>query len=240
MQQPSAGVTSSVANAWPDVHPDDLRLATALCREALMPLVDADWERPANGLEWTCRRTLQHIANALDWYGLLLIAPSSERLPSLGLRYVNQSIAEILEIVQRRAAVLRLLTVSADPSARGYHSWGRPDRSGYVAMGCAEILLHTDDIAQGLGQVYRPPDDALCTRVVRRLFPWAPAGMEGWTALQWALGRLAVPEHGRVPSDWVWHASPVAAWDGEVKTRESYHVAAVAPPLPRAGKGAGG
>ena len=221
MQQPTAGVTPSVANPWPDVHPDDLRLSAALCYEALAPLTGADWERPANGLEWTCRRTLQHVANALDWYGLLQVTPSSVRLPSLGLRYVSPSIPEILEIVQRRAAVLSVLTASADPDARGYHSWGLPDRSGYVAMGCAEIVLHTDDIVQGFGREYRPPDDALCARVVRRLFPWAPDSLAGWTALQWVTGRLTVPEYGRVPANWIWHCSPSSEWDGEIKTRES-------------------
>ena len=64
MQQSSADPTWSVADGWSDLHPDDVRLAAALCHEALAPLTDADWERPATGLEWTCRRTLQHTSKS--------------------------------------------------------------------------------------------------------------------------------------------------------------------------------
>jgi hypothetical protein len=202
---------------------DDLRLAAMLCREAITPLADADWDRPANGLEWPCRRTLQHIANALDWYGLLLAEPVPEQFKSLGLRYVEQAIDDLLSIIERRAMVLSLLVDSAEPTARGYHPWGRPDPVGYLAMGCGEVLLHTDDIAQSLGHTFQAPD-ALCQRVVARLFPWAPkdAAIDGWSLLCWATGRLTLPDYGRVAPDWTWHASPLVEWDGEVKTRASY------------------
>ena len=50
---------------------------------------------------------------------------------------------------------------------------GQPDRAGYLAMGCAEILLHTDDITpEPRAGIFGP--DALCRHLVRRLFPWAP------------------------------------------------------------------
>jgi hypothetical protein len=202
---------------------DDLPLAAALCRDALAPLLDADWDRPANGLEWPCRRTVQHVANALDWYALLLADPTPEQFLSLGLRYVEQSVEEILAIIERRALILARLVASSEPSVRGYHFWGRPDPSGYLAMGCAEILLHTDDIARGFGRDFDGPD-ALSRRIVERLFPWAPPAPEtdGWTLLRWATGRIGLPEHGQVAPDWTWHAPPLAEWDGEVKTRASW------------------
>jgi hypothetical protein len=201
----------------------DARLAAAICHEALAPRIKADWDQPAHGLEWSCRRTLQHVANALDWYSLLLTDPTPERFNSLGLRYANQSIPEILAIIQRRADLLVLVVTSASPGARGYHLWGRPDRAGYLAMGCAEMLLHTDDILRGFGQSFYGPD-ALSRRLVARLFPWAPSTHEidGWSLLRWATGRLDLPAHGRVAPDWTWHASPVDEWDGQIKTRASY------------------
>jgi hypothetical protein len=220
MQERSAG-TPPTGDATVEFVPADLELAATLCYEALAPLADADWECLANGLEWTCRRTLQHISNALDWYTLLLVDPTPERLRSFGLRYVEQSIQEMLAIVQRRAKLLALLAAGSEPTARGFHSWGYPDPSGYVAMGCAEILLHTDDIAQAFGETFQAPGD-ISWRVVRRLFPWAPLEGDGWQVLNWAAGRLSLPERGRVPANWVWHASPVPEWDGEIKTRESY------------------
>lgn len=205
------------------LSPDDIRLAAAICHEALAPLADANWDHAAHELEWSCRRTIYHVANALDWYGLLLTKLTPERLDPLGLRYDQQSIAEILAIIRRRADLLALLVASASPSAQGYHMWGRPDRGGYLAMGCAEILLHTDDILQSFGRSFLAPN-ALCRRLVGRLAPWASAGAEvdGWSLLRWTTGRLVLPEQGRVAPDWAWHASPIEEWDGQVKTRASY------------------
>jgi hypothetical protein len=213
-----------------ELVPDDILKAAALSQAALAPLLDADWEQPIDGLTWSRRRTLQHIANALDWYTLLLADPSSDQFLSLGLRYVEQSIAEILAVVQRRALVFGAIAAVAAPGARGYHYWGRPDSSGYLAMGCAEILLHTEDIVQSFDQGFSGPDD-LSRRIVARLFPWTPAApaVDGWSLLRWATGRLELPAHGRVAPDWTWHAPPLAEWDGEIKTRASWTVPARPP-----------
>ena len=123
--------------------------------------------------------------------------------------------------MQRRAGVLAVVATASAPTVRGFHTMGRPDPSGYIAMGCVEIVVHTDDISRGLGATYRPPA-ALCQRVVARLFPWAPTDIDSWTALQWATGRLELPGYGHTPANWAWHASPLAEWDGSIKTRDSY------------------
>jgi hypothetical protein len=88
-------------------------------------------------------------------------------------------------------------------------------------MGCAEILLHTDDIVRGIGDPFQAPE-ALCRRVVARLFPWAPTDVDGWSALKWASGRLTLSGRDPAPTDWAWHASPVSEWDGTIKTHGSY------------------
>ena len=88
-------------------------------------------------------------------------------------------------------------------------------------MGCAEILVHTQDISQGLDRAYRPPD-ALCQRVVARLFPWAPVDVDAWSALRWATGRVALSGHGHLAANWAWHASPIVEWDGKIKTQDAY------------------
>lgn len=103
-------------------------------------------------------------------------------------------------------------------------------------MGCAEILLHADDVARSLGRGFSGPD-ALSRRIVERHFPWAPPAPEidGWTLLRWATGRVSLPEHGQVAPDWTWHAAPVAEWDGEIKTRASWAVPARPPSQPTPG-----
>lgn len=203
------------------VTPADVRLAMAHCVTTLGPHADDDWSVPAGTLEWDCRTTLTHIAHAVDRYGLYLAGQWQERLPFQLAQYPECSVAQLLRIAELRAAALSQIAASAAPDTRAYHAWGRPDWSGYVAMGVVEILLHTDDIAVGLAAASNPPAD-LCARTLARLFPWAPDDVDPWRGLQWATGRAELAGYGRTPPDWAWHASPVSEWDGTIKTHASY------------------
>jgi hypothetical protein len=212
------GVTPNYGSG---MQPGDVRLAASSSRETLDPLAEADWGASASGLEWDCRTTLEHSIHALDRYSLYLASLSPRRLPFGLVHYPDCSNRTLLLILGARAAVLAEVVAAASPASRGYHAWGRPDPPGYLAMGCAEILVHTGDIAGGLGSSYRPAHD-LCRRVLARLFPWAPKEVDPWDALRWATGRMTLPGYGSVGPNWAWHASPVAEWDGTVKTQESY------------------
>jgi hypothetical protein len=92
------------------------------------------------------------------------------------------------------------------------HEWGLADPSGFAAMGCAELLLHTGDVAAAGGLSWTPPG-TLADAVLARLFPWAPTDAEPWAALLWATGRGPLP--GREPvTSWRWHCAPLEEWDG--------------------------
>ncbi len=70
-------------------------------------------------------------------------------------------------------------------------------------MGTAEVLLHTHDIAEGLGLTYQP-DPELAEFVLTRIFPHVRPGASPWLTLLWATGRGDLP--GRDPvTDWRWH-----------------------------------
>lgn len=202
------------------LQPDDVRVAARLSFETLQPVRDDDWTRPAGDLEWDCRRTLEHLVEAHDVYSLNLATPSGERIPSTSNRYPSLSNGELLTIMRRRAGIMAAVASAAAPTDRGYHGSGRPDPTGYIAMACVETIIHTDDIARGLGLTYQPPS-ALCQRLIARLFPWAPTDIDPWSTLRWATGRQELPGHGRTPPNWYWHSSPIAEWDGTVKTRDS-------------------
>jgi hypothetical protein len=92
------------------------------------------------------------------------------------------------------------------------------DAAGFVAMGCAEVLIHTEDIAATIGDGYRGPDD-LTDRVTRRLFPWAPQHADPWQRFRWCTGRAALPDHPRQGEDWWWHCEPLSEWDGGPRIR---------------------
>jgi hypothetical protein len=79
-------------------------------------------------------------------------------------------------------------------------------------MACDEFLVHTDDVARGLGVPFAPPR-ALARATLERLFPWAPADAEPWAALLWANGRIDLPGQQR-QVDWRWHCAPLEEWDG--------------------------
>jgi hypothetical protein len=88
------------------------------------------------------------------------------------------------------------------PDVRSYHGFGISDAEGFAAMGIVETLVHTYDLAGGLGLEWEPPA-GLCARVLARLFPNAPEGTDPWPTLLWATGRWELPGHARV-TKWQW------------------------------------
>lgn len=204
------------------VTPDDLLLAARLCRETLSPAAasgrEQDWERLAGDLEWSCRRTLDHIVDALAMYALHLATRAPERRPTIRNGDPTAGPADLLAIVEGMAAVLAVIANAAPPSARGFHGAGMADAEGFLAMGCEEIVIHTDDIAHGLGLPFQPPVE-LARRIQLRIFPWAPTDADPWSAVRWASGRAALPDRPRLGPDWYWHCAPLAEWDGTVRRR---------------------
>jgi hypothetical protein len=198
--------------------PEDVRLAARLCRETLLPLADRDWSIRAGELEWSARETLQHAAHTQLFYAVHLATRARDRLVVPRCFDADTSVADLLSILESRAAVLAEVVKAAPPDARGYHRTGNPDPPDFAAMGANEVLIHGDDIARGFGVPFVPPA-RLCRRIVNRLFPWAPGDVDAWSALRWANGRVALPEHERLGPDWAWHSAPLTEWDGTMPAR---------------------
>ena len=200
------------------VGPEDVRAAAAVCREALSGVVDLDWSGLAGGLEWSCRQTLEHIPGTQIFYASQLAFAAQDRLPRTGSGRDQLTAAELLLTVEVNAAILEHVLRAAPASARSFHSAGMADPSGFAAMGCDEILIHTADIAAGFEIDFRPPED-LCSRVLARLFPWAPTDVGHWESLLWANGRIALPGLGPQDENWRWHCAPLSEWDGRIPRR---------------------
>ena len=62
-------------------------------------------------------------------------------------------------------------------------------------MGVNETLVHTWDIAQGLGVPWLPPE-RLAAQVLRQLFPDAPDGPTA-EVLLWCTGRISLGDRPR-------------------------------------------
>lgn len=198
--------------------PADLERAAQACAETFLPAIEEDWEVPAGDLEWSCRRTLDHTADALMFYATHLATRSAVRRYGVRNTDPEATVPRLLEAVTGAAAILARVCAGAGPGTQAFHPAGMADVSGFIAMGCDEIIVHADDVARGLGVAYAPPLD-LCAAVVARLFPWAPEGFDALATLRWANGRAALGEHERLGPDWYWHCAPLAEWDGTRRTR---------------------
>jgi hypothetical protein len=194
------------------VTADDLDSALAVLTDALEPATDRDWSSPAGTLEWDCWHTAEHIGDVLMSYAAQLVAqPTTRYVRFLATADTDATTAEVLEFALAGGGILVAAVRAAPSHIRAYHPTGMADAEGFAAMGCVEALVHGHDIAHGLGvQLNAPPQ--VCARVLARLFPNTPAelaGLDPWTVLLWATGRLDLPGHPR-PEKWRWRGAPLA------------------------------
>ncbi|MFC8566519.1 GNAT family N-acetyltransferase [Streptomyces sp. NPDC057245] len=176
--------------------------AVALLRTA----VDRDWEGARAGrLEWSCRYTAEHVAGDLIAYaGQLAGRATTAYVPFEITLDDGTGNEDVLHVVETTGALLAAAVRTTPREVRAFHPYPfrSANREGFAAMGVAEVLLHTHDIAEGLGLSYEPPA-GLCADVLTRLFPHVRPGEDPWRTLLWATGRGELP--GRAPvTEWRW------------------------------------
>jgi hypothetical protein len=182
------------------VGPDDLVSAAAFMERTLDARLD--WTVPAGTLEWSCIETLHHIASCMLTYATHLASRAERGLPPVRLEPTDLlTPPRLLRLTTASVHVLAETARAGPPTARAYHPAGMADPEGFCAMGCDEVLVHTHDIALGLGLVGDPSGD-LAGRILHRLFPLAQPGPDPWHALLHANGR------GMNHKDWTWQAAP--------------------------------
>ncbi|MET8770892.1 hypothetical protein [Streptomyces sp. NPDC004658] len=194
-----------------------VRLALATLREA----EDRDWSVKAGSLEWDCWETVEHLADDLFSYAVQLgpaSPPSDTNVPFAWSRKkpggpANAVFADraagtagLLQVLDASGALLTAIVRTTPPTVRAHHVFGAADPEGFAAMGIVETLVHTHDVAEGLGLEWTPPAD-LCDRVLARLFPEAPADTDRWPTLLWATGRAELPGRPRLTT-WRWYGTP--------------------------------
>jgi len=218
---------SRSAQAGPSRVPvtaDDLagavQLAVGVLRQAL-PADPAAWDSKAGSLEWTCWETAEHLSDDLFSYAAQLgprTPPLDTHVPFAWrpLRpggppnaiHADRAAgpAGLLQVLEASGALLVAMVATSPARVRAHHVFGLSDPEGFAAMGIVETLVHTQDLAEGLGLSWAPPAE-LCTRVLTRLFPDAPATTDPWLTLLWATGRAELPGRPRL-TDWRWHGAP--------------------------------
>ncbi|WP_347877194.1 maleylpyruvate isomerase N-terminal domain-containing protein [Streptomyces sp. 8K308] len=188
--------------------------ATDACLDTLRQGAEEDWSRPAQGLDWTCRETLDHLALGLVGYtGLLVSRPTDRYVTLFASLDPGATVPDCLEGLRIAATLLASTVRDTAPDARAWHPWGHSDATGFAAMGITELTVHTHDIARALGLRWAPPD-GLAATVVDRLFPEAPTGHTPFDTLLWCTGRIPLPGLPR-RANWQWdgtvraHREPV-------------------------------
>ncbi|WP_283134184.1 hypothetical protein [Rhizohabitans arisaemae] len=191
------------------VSVDDVHRCTTEVINMLREGADRDWSLPAGTLEWSCHRTVEHMADCLFSYaGQVAVRPADHYVPFLVTADEGSSPAQMAEFVMAAGGVLAAVVDHASAGIRAYHPSGMADPEGFAAMGCVELLVHGHDVATGLRLDPDPPRD-VCTRVLMRMFPQIDVDGDSWDLLLWATGRRELPGRGHPGAGWRWHGAPV-------------------------------
>ena len=207
----------------PAVTADDLDHAVQLAVAALRAAPAAAWDRKAGSLEWDCWETVEHLSDDLFAYAVQLgprnppltgnvpfvWAPRREGGPPNAV-HADRAAGPtgLLQVLESSGALLVAMVRTRSPEVRAHHGFGVSDPEGFAAMGIVETLVHTHDLAEGLGLAWDPPAD-VCARVLTRLFPDAPGTTAPWPTLLWATGRAELPGRDRLTA-WRWYGAPAS------------------------------
>ena len=187
----------------------DVPAAARASVEALKAYTDQDWEKtPADGLEWTCQKTVFHIVDCLYFYAMQVIYANPETYLCTELTLDDSATPDrMLDAVTAHADLLHRIASTADPAVRAHHSYGLSDPAGFAAMGAIETLLHTLDVVRGLNPAdpWLPPAD-LAAPILQRLFPKAPPG-DPVDVLLYCSGRAPLGDLPQLLGDWKWDST---------------------------------
>ncbi|WP_346622520.1 hypothetical protein [Blastococcus montanus] len=148
-----------------------------------------------------------HLASCLAFYAHDLAAGPAEVSANDLVRRPGADLATHAAGIAAWGEVLARTLEGAGAGDRGWHSHGVADPAGFAAIGCAELLVHGDDVATALGLTWSPPVD-VAAGVLARLFPDAPPAEDSLATLRWATGRADLPGRPR-RTGWRYAMTPV-------------------------------
>ena len=198
-----------------DMGGEQVEAAVAGAVALLRTATGQDWEKARAGrLEWSCRHTAEHIASDLISYAGQLAGRAQHAYVPFDLTVDDGTDnSGVLDVIETTGALLAAAIRTTPREVRAFHPYPfrSANREGFAAMGTAEVLLHTHDIAEGLGLTYEPAPE-LGEFVLGRIFPHVRPAADHWRTLLWATGRGELPGRASV-TDWRWHNNLVHSTD---------------------------
>lgn len=157
--------------------------------------------------------TVVHFIGALAKESLYL-SSQSNRFIAVGMgKFRDATPTELVGSIAPAAQALANVARSTPKGVLAYHATGMTDAEGYLAMGCAEVLVHTWDACCGLGVEFVGPPD-LAAAILARTFPWVAVESSPWQTLLWAFGRVRRGDEASVPDGLPGLRTPLEDWDG--------------------------
>ncbi|KOG16079.1 GNAT family N-acetyltransferase [Streptomyces viridochromogenes] len=198
-----------------DISGERVQQAVASCAALLRTVADRDWTAVRAGrVEWDCHATAFHIAEDLIAYAANLAGRAQDDYVPFEITLDDGTDNHgLIHVIETTGALFTATIRTTPPEVRAFHPYPfrSANREGFAAMGIAEVLLHTHDIAEGFGMAYEPPAE-LPEFVLTRIFPHVQPGPDHWRTLLWATGRGDLP--GRAPvTEWRWRNNLVIPAD---------------------------
>lgn len=169
------------------------------------------WDRTAAAVGWTCRATMEHIGGVFAHYAGQVASNPADHYVAFGFDLGRADThGKLVEAIETAGRLLEAAVQVAPQSSRSWHPQGQFTPTGFAAIAACEALVHSHDIATGLGSSWLP-DDALTGATLAALFPDALVHAEHHAAgelLLWATGRLSLPGLPRTES---WNYCAAAA-----------------------------
>lgn len=164
--------------------------AAQACVDALAGVTDRDWKVSAGPLTWSCWQTADHLIDVIFSYAFQIAGrPPSGDLAFQDLHAAPE--ATPADLVNGLQAVTRLMSsiLRSTPTSAIVTWHGRDtDLPTWAGMGARETLLHTYDIATGLGVPFQPIPE-VAAAVLAHAHPDTDPRDDPWAALVRASGR---------------------------------------------------
>lgn len=218
--EPGPNISNVGETATVELVPDDVNTALEWVTDITCDLQAWQWtDAPLD--DWSPRRTLDHLVDALLLYSAYVATRATDRITPPRNGDTGATPAELLSALRSSGSILVALLRAMPDDARAFHPSGHADRTGWIGMACTELLVHGFDITTTAQSGLTPPDDRLAQAVVARVLPWTPREATGWSQLLWATGRAPLGTRPPQDPDWWWHSAPLADWDGQPRRRDA-------------------